>query len=202
MKSLILLLLLVCTNAYSFIAKPSTYQIQQSKRFVVQIVCDNGSGTGVIIDNNKVLTALHVISGSANCVILDNKNKDYIISKVKFDEDHDLALLTTTVKFKSHVGLATELYEYAPIWTIGFPINFNYIVSEGRNNGQHEVIDWVNISSMSIIFGNSGGPIFVVEDGIIKVAGIVDAITPYKKEVIYHLSLFINLKTVRSFIKK
>lgn len=202
MKSLILLLLLVCTNAYSFIAKPSTYQIQQSKRFVVQIVCDNGSGTGVIIDNNKVLTALHVIAGSANCIILDNKNKDYVISKVNFDEEHDLALLTTTVKFKSHVSLAKELYEYAPIWTIGFPINFNYIVSEGRNNGQHEIIDWVNMTSMPIIFGNSGGPVFVVENGVIKLSGLVDAIASYNKQPIYHISMIINLRTIKQFLKK
>ena len=87
MKLLILLLLLVCTNAYSFIAKPSTYQIQQSKRFVVQVVCDNGSGTGVIIDDNKVLTALHVIAGSADCVVLDSKNKDYKISEL-YDEEN------------------------------------------------------------------------------------------------------------------
>ena len=198
---LLLCILLMSENVKAHISQPSTYQIQQSKRFVVQIICDKGEGTGVIVDGNKIMTALHVVQDSYQCIVLDNKNNDYPVIKIKANLDADLAVLTINAKLKHKVRIAKEVYEYAPIWTVGNPLNYSYIVSEGRNNGLHPTLDFLNISSMSIIFGNSGGPVFVLEDKEIKLAGIVDAITSYQKQPIYHLSIFINLKYIKAILK-
>lgn len=56
------------------------------------------SGSGFLIDKNKIITCFHVITKGtiANIKIYDNDLKSYDISEIQYIQDMDIAILTTT----------------------------------------------------------------------------------------------------------
>ena len=178
----------------------SVFQLQSTKSFVVQIQCASGNGTGVIVSGDKVLTAAHVVV-EKDCLVLDYKNRDYTI-----DREKDLAIIKLDKKTKSKgVRFANKsLEEYAKVWTIGFPLNLPYYLSEGRYIGKYSTN--FDILNMPIIFGNSGGGLFTIEDNEIKLCAIISAVKqlPLSPTIIMplvNMSVVTNYYNTKQFLR-
>ena len=168
-------------------------------KYVVKVECSNGSGSGVII-NGKVLTAAHVVNGTYNCVIIDANGKMINSTLDKIDSENDLALLKPETKLLVN-GIRMskkDLKKYDEVYTIGYPIGLEQILSKGhfQYNENH-----ISLLNMNMFYGNSGGGVFAIEDKEIRLVGIVHAITICRNQAITYLSACINRKTILNFLR-
>lgn len=199
-KIILFVSLLACSLAHS----ASVYQLQKSKQFVVQIECSRSGGSGVIVAKNKILTAAHVVA-DAGCVAIDDKFNVYYFDSVLADQVKDIALITLSKNTKTKgVRLANKIAEYAKVWTIGFPLAHSYFLSEGRYNYTNDNYDVFNLN---IIFGNSGGGIFVIENNEIKLLSIVSAVDQIRISnqqtiPVPHIAFGVTLKTIKKIMGK
>lgn len=202
---LYLICLYVCAMIINLSHAASTFQLQSTKNYVVQIVCASGSGTGTIISKNKIITAAHVVV-EKDCLVLDYKNRDYAIINYNINEENDLAVITLDKSTKS-AGIRMgdkPLQEYSKIYTIGFPLNLTYYLSEGIY--QHTYTKDFDILNMNIIYGNSGGGLFSIENGEIKLYGVISAIrqmalTKTIAIPIYYMSISTNYNNTKHIYK-
>lgn len=168
-------------------------------KYVVKVQCANGSGSGVII-NGKVLTAAHVVDGTYNCVIIDANGKMTNSTIEKSDVPNDLALLVPDEKLlvKGIRLSKRDLKKYDEVYTIGYPLGLDQILSKGHFQFNESHISFLN---MNMFYGNSGGGVFIIEDREIRLVGIVHAITIYRNQAITYLSSCINRRTIINFLK-
>lgn len=158
-----------------------------------------GFGSGVVVyqdqDYALIATALHVIDKTPIEMFafsqIDKNGKirtlfpNEQLKVVKRDETLDLALIQTTPYWANHASLFSDktidsLQNYTECLVAGFPvvrasdppytvhITYGLICSlEGREN--------MRISA-PIIFGNSGGGVWVLNNGRYKLAGLVHSV--------------------------
>lgn len=187
-------------KAFSKVTEAKQIHLLTTVKYVVKVTCAKGSGTGVIIDG-KILTASHVVDDSYNCVISDYKGNLYQSYPVKNDPSKDLAILQTNTKLLNKgIRLAVkDVTMYDNIYTIGFPLGYDYFMTKGQYQSSEGIRSYSNIN---IFMGNSGGGVFAIEDGSIRLIGIVHAIAMLRNGVLIpHISSYINLKTIRDFLK-
>jgi hypothetical protein len=134
-------------------------------------------GTGFFIDDDKILTDAHVVSGHWNRIVVrdldgkeipvesqplyinNDKNVDLAVLKVKGDGSHD------------HLDFATStLQEGQTVTVIGNPAGMTGTVSNGILSAIRQNGDLLQFTA-PISSGSSGGPV-VNDDG--QVIGIVD----------------------------
>lgn len=155
----------------------------QDRTVLVTKVCKDksksGSGTGTIVDGDKVLTAEHVVDDREDCQIFvrREKEKSYLALVVKEDSKVDLALLVVSKNY----GLSTEV---AParlgeeIVVIGYPAQLldwgtPYLsalfgnVSTRNIKTKGRCVDRI---SAAIYYGNSGGAVF---NSVGQIVGVV-----------------------------
>lgn len=194
------LLICACSINKAFAEVKESKKIHQltTLKYVVKVSCSGGHGSGVII-NGKVLTAAHVVGDSFNCVITDYQGFMYQSYPELLDEQKDLALLKTDIKLRVNgIRLAKHnLNKYDEIYTIGFPLSLEYVLTKGSYQFTHGQLDYNNVP---VMLGNSGGGMFCIQDGEIRLVGIVHALATYKKYIVNHLSMSIKLDTIKEFI--
>ena len=91
--------------------RPATVQIRDCAPVESDPDCSdpNGLGSGVLISaDGSLLTAYHVVYGSARLEAVTLDKKHYKISVVGFDEPHDLALLKINISGAAFVPLAAQ----------------------------------------------------------------------------------------------
>lgn len=132
------------------------------------------SGSAVVIAPGYVLTAAHVMSHSGLDMFIRMSDTDVRYAKaIKIDKDVDLALLRASVECPC-VSIASAMPSIdEPVVSVGFPYYLLYdtqFATEGRVQGYR---GFQVISTATTAPGGSGGGLFVKEDGIWKVTGIV-----------------------------
>lgn len=144
---------------------------------------ENGWGSGVIIDGNKVLTAEHVVDDLEGCEILIKRGDEpfYYSAIEKEDKRLDLALLVVAHDYGVTVSFARSKLGEA-ITVVGYPtqlidrsklylsVLYGYISTKNiLSAGENRYVDRI---SAPIYFGNSGGPVF---NSVGQVVGIISS---------------------------
>lgn len=196
-----LVILVFSAIGLNYTAKASQLNELTTIKYVVKIQCTSGSGSGVIV-NGKILTANHVVKDQFQCYAIDYKNNSHELTLVKSDEERDLAILSTDSKLLvKGIRLAKMIKQkaYDEIYTIGFPLGlYNYWMNRGQYQLDKENF---SMSNMSVIFGNSGGGVFTIENKEIRLVGIVSSLTIYKGLVIKDMSCYASLNSIRDFLR-
>lgn len=162
----------------------------------------DGNGSGVMIRPFLMLTAAHVVGDGKDITVGPKKLPAKLIHK---DEVADIALL--------HVAVACPCAPLADIpevgdkvLVVGFPINADVhlqITTEGLTQGV-----WQNRLQLSApaAGGNSGGGVFVYQDGEWKLAGILVQVAGWCMGFacfpMPHLSRAVDTRTMTSFVEQ
>lgn len=168
-KTAVLLLLFPgISSAFDYCASPSR-QVHQS---IVKIVGNNASGSGVVIQQNQVVTAAHVLKGLKNVQVqINGELRDARL--ISTDESTDLALLAVETDDVTPLSLLDEpLIKGESVWSLGFAYGKTF--SSGR--GQFKK-DYQNLlyTSAPVDYGQSGGALIACENGRHVLAGVIRA---------------------------
>jgi S1-C subfamily serine protease len=139
--------------------------VDQFDESVVLISTNRGQGSGVVIDDNLILTNYHVMVDAATATALTLDGEELkIVGVAKYDEKADLAIIKT----EGSIGLpAVELgygfnaYKGSKVTAIGSPQGLQNTVSDGlvSNIIFEDGIRYIQTSA-PIDHGSSGGALF------------------------------------------
>ena len=126
--------------------------------------------SGVVVSNNLVITAAHVLEDLYDTVAVIN-DKLYLASVLLIDRESDLALLSVWTENLSPIPLSKyELNESQEVWAVGYP----------RAQAQHTSAGYFSFkqaeaihTSAGIDSGASGGGLLSCEDGRFVLAGML-----------------------------
>ena len=185
--------------------KTSFWQARAATKMVQ--IGELGSCSGVVIDIGKVLTAAHCDAGDGVVMEVDGKKA----TKIKKDVERDLMLLDADVVCPCLPVASKQPKEDTKVYAIGYPLGMAQVVTEGRVQGplfydmsDPQGMQYRMLTTIAVVFGNSGGPVVIVENGQFKLVGIVSAvaIAPIMGffPSLTSLSFIINTDTVKEFV--
>lgn len=190
---------LISGNTQSACSRPDTSALQA----IVPVATDHGShATGVVYDNNRVLTAAHAITGgeqyyarigdvyrSADLVMLDTTN--------------DLAVLAVDTQnlVPLHIaGFSPALQQ--PVWAVGYPraqavmTSSSGVLQDSEQGALH--------TSASIESGQSGGGLLSCNDGVWELLGMLRGYGTYLEDGRYvklpNHSVSVAAATINEFL--
>ena len=168
---------------------------------VYLIKTDGGSGSGFPVSSKCLVTADHVVRGDEDSVLVeDHDKKDHAAKVIRSSKEADVAVICTTDMKMVPVKLAKTLPElYDGVFTIGNPLSYKNIMTEGTYEGVYEN---KSMFSAPIAPGNSGGPVFNTDGEVI---GLADAVALYKpdqitKMIFPHLAIMVPVSTIKEFV--
>lgn len=143
--------------------------------------CDTaGVGSGFLVDDDLVMTAAHVVEGSAR-ISLRAEQQVREATIVGLDPETDLALLRADEPFDGHVFAFAERQVSLgeEVAALGYPLDADLTFTAGRvsglnrqlDRGQHVLRDLLQTDA-AINPGNSGGPLLNTAG---EVVGVVSA---------------------------
>lgn len=174
MKLLSLLACFLLTSSSPVVAAkeqlPPDTPVNTETGAILAIVCNEGFGTGFVVADNTVATALHVAS-LHNCRIGQNGRR---IKLYVADTKHDFALMTTDTTGMAHIPYSCVRYNnkqhyFAFGFGDGRPMLQRLTGTKHREDGMRMLLG-------TLISGQSGGP---VVDGKGVVHGINNASNYY-----------------------
>ena len=146
------------------------------RQATVRLDIPNGHGSGVIIDNGKILTAAHVVGrwGKTLITLEDGTERIGIVDWIS--PTADLA----TVTFKAPHGArfaapaCRDLEQGEPVTVLGYPLKLPLSVTRGVVMSTEEVDtgDGPPLIAIDAVLlpGNSGGPVFDSQGQVIGIA--------------------------------
>lgn len=132
----------------------------------------------------------------------------YRAEVVAHDKDHDLALLKLKTGRKiAYVAVLLPAGEtvaiFEQIWAIGCSLLHPPVVTEGVIDYLDDVIDrkvyWMG--SANIIYGNSGGAVFIERGGRYCFIGVPSRLSVTGFQAITHMGYFVPITRIRKWIK-
>lgn len=141
----------------------------------VKVVLSSGHGSGVHIGGGFVVTAAHVVAGQKLVAVRTELGEEQRAEVVLLDTIDDLAVIQ--VKAFDTMG-ASDIACRAPrvgepISVRGNPLGLDFVTAWGRVSGLPRTLaHWrsVMIVDMTVLPGNSGGPVFDADDNVIGIA--------------------------------
>jgi serine protease Do len=150
------------------VVKDIKNQIETGNKPAKKPIEFKSGGTGFLIDGKGYLvTNAHIIRGSRNIAVINNKGEEFEAVVIKTDNARDIAILKITDKsFKALVslpyGISRTVSDVAePIYTLGYPRN-DIVYSEGYLSARTGFNGDTLSCQLGIAAnrGNSGGPVF------------------------------------------
>ncbi len=144
---------------------------------ILPIATDHGSqATGVVYDENRVLTAAHAVSGGGQFFV--KVGDTYRVADlVVVDEARDLAVLAVNTQSIRPIHIAGfDPVEFQAVWAVGYPRAQAMMTSVGVLQDQHE---GALHSSASIDSGQSGGGLLSCTNGAWEMLGMLRGFGAY-----------------------
>lgn len=179
---------------------PKTFEREAADATVVLISLDGGYGSGVVVAQNKtralILTANHVIRDlSPEEFTIEQRSPTLALIQlkplsgakvVKRDVELDLVLIETkpiwpcVAKVARLQDLQDEIVAYAQCFVFGYPITGGLppkfvFMTDGYISSMAGASTRMHISA-PIVFGNSGGGVWVMAGGRLTLAGVVHTV--------------------------
>lgn len=127
---------------------------------------------------------------------------------VAHDKNHDLALLRLKTSRKSDYVAAllpadTQVFIFQPMWAVGCSLLHPPVATAGTVTYLEDVIDRKNywMGNAQIIFGNSGGAVFLKDGDRYCFAGVPSRVAVTWGTVVTHMGFFIPPTRVREWSK-
>lgn len=138
---------------------------------ILPITTDNGKyASGVVFDNDRVLTAAHVVQGSRS-VFVRVGGAFRAAELIMLDHAKDLAVLSVSTQAIEPIPIADiDPDEADPVWAVGYPRAQAMSTSMGIFQNTREGILH---TSASIDSGQSGGGLLTCDDGRWTLAGML-----------------------------
>ncbi len=173
----------------------------QTMSAVVRIVGEGVEGSGVVIDQNRVLTAAHVIEGLDHINIV-RSGLLRTANVIAIAPEKDLALLLVDTGKQKPVPLSREkLMPLSRVWAVGYPRGGPEVATSGKITAyeDHDVQ-----TTASVDHGQSGGGLVGCEEGEFVLAGMVRAFGAMQKngELIRlnNYSVSVHSEEIRDFV--
>jgi S1-C subfamily serine protease len=173
-------------------------------RATVHIIhVDNGSGSGVMIEDHLMLTAAHVVKGATT---VKAGPKGLPAKVLRVDEEADIALLQVPLKCPCAPVAKTAPAVDTDVVVIGYPLSHivkRQIATEGQTQGIDGNRLYLNVS---VAGGNSGGGVFTQrKDGSYELVGILvemvgTCYSAFSCGPVAHLSRAVETLLMRKFI--
>ncbi len=176
-KIVFLLLFAAVSNAEELTCHWPTNQILNS---IVAIESgENSHASGVVVSNDLVITAAHVLEDYDNTAVEIN-NTMYKASVLLVDQASDVALLSVRTENLYPIPLSkSDLYESQEVWAAGYPRAQSLLTTSGNFVSQKaEAIH----TSAGIDSGESGGGLLSCENGEFVLAGMLRGYGAYRTE--------------------
>ncbi len=139
----------------------------------------NSHASGVVVSNNLVLTAAHVLEDYYETVVLINAEM-YLASVLLVDKETDIALLSVRTENLYPIPLSKyDLYERQDVWAVGYPRAQSLHTSSG--NFVSKKADAIHTSA-GIDSGASGGGLLSCEHGEFVLAGMLRGYGAYRTD--------------------
>jgi len=135
---------------------------------------DGGAASGVVIAPGRMLTAAHLFGGYDAWKVNDGDVKrTFTIEYI--DPLTDVAVLSVPGIKCPCAPLARDTADqFSEVFILGYPLGArNPVLTDGRWQGQ--ATDYADLVTAPATYGNSGGPVFILEDGMAKVIGLVSS---------------------------
>jgi len=134
-----------------------------------------GHGSGFILDDEQIVTNVHVLEGCVSAyVLLDGQGKKYKVSGyVAIDRANDLAIIKVPELYGNKIKLGTEFLPEIgeKIYAVGNPKGFNGTFSEGIISGIRDLkTSEVLQITAPISPGSSGGPVLNSSGNVVGIA--------------------------------
>lgn len=143
-----------------------------------------GLGSGVMISDELILTATHVIN-TANLIMVKFKDGDQVQADViTAITSADVALLKLRTPKKNSVvakiGSSDSVKVGEPVFVIGAPFGIEHTLSVGHLSGRHhrgllaagQPVEFLQTDT-AINTGNSGGPMFNIKGEVIGIVSFI-----------------------------
>jgi serine protease Do len=146
---------------------------------------NDGLGSGVLINNNVVLTASHVVANADKIMVQFFDGESIPATTTRISRMADVAVITLKAPPSdphiARIGNSDEARIGDEIFVVGAPMGLPYSLSRGIISGRHAELGFSNDgksleffqTDASINTGNSGGPMFNYQGEVI---GIVSSI--------------------------
>ena len=130
---------------------------------------------------------------------------------VAYEEDEDIAILklhtTTEMKFVAKLMPQSELRNvrlFQNVFAVGCSLGHPPIASAGMLTSLSDIIERKSYWMMSapIIFGNSGGAVFIERDGRFFFIGVPSRVASTRMGVVEHMAFFIPPTRIHSWLKR
>ncbi|WP_065091518.1 S1C family serine protease [Rhizobium leucaenae] len=154
-----------------------------SEASVVKVTEKDGHGSGVNIGNGYVITAGHVADGNAKAKLKTSDGREMDADVLWVNKEYDIALLravglpTVGSSLDCRTAKAGEEIQAA-----GNPMDLEFVSSFGRIAGDvRELGPWrqVLITDITIVMGQSGGPVFEADGRVVGITvGVASATLP------------------------
>jgi S1-C subfamily serine protease len=139
----------------------------------------NSHASGVVVSNNVVLTAAHVLEDYYETIVVVN-DKIYLASVLLVDKEADIALLSVRTENLQPIPLSKyDLYERQEVWAVGYPRAQSLHTTLGNFvSRKEEAIH----TSAGIDSGESGGGLLSCEHGEFVLAGMLRGYGAYRTD--------------------
>lgn len=188
------------TPSPTSVARLTTTEIAALGRAaVVLIERPRGAGTGVYIGNNRVLTAEHVVAGTAAIRVTYGGTLVGSAQVVRRDAALDLAVLNVpgldnTTARPLRWGDSSALQPGDPIVAVGFPLGVGLTVTTGIVSGLKRLGGVALVQTDAAVNpGNSGGP-------LLNASGEVVGVVSFKISEAQGLNFAVASNVARQFI--
>jgi hypothetical protein len=160
-----------------------------------------GHGSGIIVGDDMVLTAAHVMGDEYAAVVGIAGAMEHGFA-IAIDRVNDLALLNVPTGGQPSIHIAdTEPLSREPVWALGFPR-----ATSQRASGGHfkQVRDGKLYSTAEIDNGDSGGGLLQCDQGGYVLAGMIRSYAAYRENgrlvKVRDLSISVPAADIRAFV--
>lgn len=166
--------LLMLTVVMSLLGCAAPPPVAMAKRVGVLIEYEAGSGSGVVINKECVVTAAHVVTADQQAKVTLGNGDVVMMTPVPIKTDADIAVLCTDHDMRVDPAyIAHQMPEpYEPVYAYGFPLHTPKYFSSGIYEGG-------DATSIPVAPGMSGGGVY---DAAGHLIGLVDSHEVYTSE--------------------
>ena len=204
------LALVLGLSIYTYETNVNSYEALEAATYKVQIMMGEinaGTCTGTLVAPETLVTAAHCVPDGYTVRVVDKDGVSKETRLIRKDSEKDTALLEVPMT-KNYIPVHRGfLSKYTWVSVIGFPMDQEYVVTQGQYMGleqSDEVYNGFSLITAPIAPGNSGGGAFIKTWTGWELIGVASHVRVVSVgmggSLVYHLAGFANLPDLYRFV--